>query len=118
VALTACPRSVEQPTQFAQPFNLPSSIQKRCDPFCGDAHRKATRQMPRLNTNATQDCSVLLTGPNRKQTTRDIGGRALSMAPTINTLWSDTVSGELKELESPSFFFPTLSSLKDTGSVS
>jgi diguanylate cyclase (GGDEF)-like protein len=78
---------------------------KRCDPFCGDAHRKATQ----ANSTIEYKCHAGLmcfAQPVQIENRRlaVIGGRAFVNGSDYQQLVDRYRSGELKELESESFF--------------
>lgn len=82
---------------------------KRCDPFCGDAYRKATQ----ANSTVEYKCHAGLMCfaqpvqiENRQLAV--IGGRAFVNGSDYQQLVERYRSGELKELESESFFSNTI----------
>ncbi|HSE25461.1 MAG TPA: diguanylate cyclase [Pyrinomonadaceae bacterium] len=90
-------------------FQSSPQHRKRCDPFCGDAHRKATQ----ANDTVEYKCHAgLLCFAKPVQIENRalaiIGGRAFVNGADYQQLVERYRSGELKELESPSFFSNTI----------
>jgi len=90
-------------------FQSSTVHRKRCDPFCGDAHRKA------IQANATIDYKchaglVCFAQPVQieKRPLVVIGGRAFVNGSDYQQLVERYRSGELKELESLDFFSNTI----------
>jgi diguanylate cyclase (GGDEF)-like protein len=82
---------------------------KRCDPFCGDAHRKATQANATIEykCHAGLQCFAQPVQIENRPLAI-IGGRAFVNGSDYQHLVERYRSGELKELESPSFFSNTI----------
>ena len=86
-------------------FQSSNTHKKRCDPFCGEAHRKATQ----ANSTIEYKCHAGLmcfAQPVQIEgrALAVIGGRAFVNGADYQLLVERYRSGELKELESDSFF--------------